>query len=201
MVNRILKIFIDFENEQIEYEFSLVESFFTLERIDTELEIESVNDKEMRLTIFGNKVKILAHIPYQYRINKNEETFILTVVYTDVETADRNIIPNHRIEIIEHTRYQETYGDDIKEETHYIYPIKYSIFPLSIINKNIYIIDVDTDLNQVTVRVGEDRNTGEVRTLDLNNEAQVGEYIQGGNTEESFYQKIAIVRLKLVSIK
>ena len=205
MVNRILKVLIEFnskecalESKRAIHDFALCEANFLVEDLDEYFKVEYVNDKFLRLTLYGDEVKVLFNVPYTYKSNSCPHT--ITLLYSDCELIDEMILPNYLLEINEHRTYEDSYSNNERENISYMEPITNNIFPLKIVDKNIYIKNIDIDNEKIDILCGENKDEGELKTVSQEIDVQFNKFDQGGNTEESFYRVTNVVKIRLIKL-
>ena len=205
MVNRVLKVLIEFNAKECSlnskraiYDFALVESNFLVNELDEYFTVEYINDKYVKLTLYGDEIKVLVNFPYVYRSNSCPH--LITLLYSDSEACDEMILPGYLLEINEHRVYEDSYSKNEKEDISYMEPITYNIFPLKIVDKNIYIKNIDIENMKIDVLCGENKDEGELKTVSKDIDVQFNRTEQGGNTEESFYHIVNFVNVRLIKL-
>ena len=206
MVNRVLKVLIEFNSKECSlnskravYDFALVESHFLVEELDEYFTVEYINDKFVKLTIYGDEIKVLVNFPYVYKSNSCPH--LITLLYSDSEEADEMVLPGYLLEINEHRIFEDSYSKNEREDISYMEPITGNIFPLKIVDKNIYIKNIDIDNLKIDVLCGESKEEGEQKTLSEDIDVQFNKSEQGGNTEESYYHIVNFVNVRLIKIE
>ena len=205
MVNRVLKVLIEFNTKECSlnskrtiYDFALVESNFLVNELDEYFTVEYINDKYAKLTLYGDEIKVLINFPYVYKSNSCPH--LITLLYSDSEVCDEMILPGYLLEINEHRIYEDSYSKNEKEDISYMEPITYNIFPLKIVDKNIYIKNIDIENMKIDVLCGENKDEGELKTVSKDIDVQFNRTEQGGNTEESFYHIVNFVNVRLIKL-
>ena len=205
MVNRVLKVLIEFNTKECSlnskrtiYDFALVESNFLVNELDEYFTVEYINDKYVKLTLYGDEIKVLVNFPYVYKSNSCPH--LITLLYSDSEVCDEMILPGYLLEINEHRIYEDSYSKNEKEDISYMEPITYNIFPLKIVDKNIYIKNIDIENMKIDVLCGENKDEGELKTVSKDIDVQFNRTEQGGNTEESFYHIVNFVNVRLIKL-
>ena len=115
MVNRVLKVLIEFNAKECSlnskraiYDFALVESNFLVNELDEYFTVEYINDKYVKLTLYGDEIKVLVNFPYVYKSNSCPH--LITLLYSDSEACDEMILPGYLLEINEHRIYEDSYS-------------------------------------------------------------------------------------------
>ena len=205
MVNRVLKVLIEFNAKECSlnskraiYDFALVESNFLVNELDEYFTVEYINDKYVKLTLYGDEIKVLVNFPYVYK--NNSCPHLITLLYSDSEACDEMILPGYLLEINEHRIYEDSYSKNEQEDISYMEPITYNIFPLKIVDKNIYIKNIDIENMKIDVLCGENKDEGELKTVSKDIDVQFNRTEQGGNTEESFYHIVNFVNVRLIKL-
>ena len=205
MINRVLKVLIEFNTKECSlnskravYDFALVESHFLVKELDEYFAVEYINDKYVKLTLYGDEIKVLMNFPYIYRSNSCPH--LITLLYSDSEACDEMILSGYLLEINEHRIYEDSYSKNEREDISYMEPITYNVFPLKIVDKNIYIKNIDIENMKIDVLCGENKDEGELKTISKDIDVQFNRTEQGGNTEESFYHIVNYVNIRLVKL-
>lgn len=205
MINRVLKVLIEFNvkecslnSKRVIRDFALCESSFFVDELDEFFTVEYINDKFLRLTIYGDEVKIFMDVPYVYKSNSCPH--LITLLYSDSEKGDEMVLPGYILEINEHRIYEDSYSKNEREIISYMEVFANNIFPLKIVDKNIYIKNIDINDMKIDVLCGENKDEGELKTITKDIDVQFNKSEQGGNTEESFYHIVNIVKIKLLKI-
>ena len=205
MINRVLKVFIEFNSKEcslnskrIVRDFALVESSFLVDELDEYFQVEYVNDKFLRLTLYGDEVKVLMDVPYIYKASGCPH--VITLLYSDSEKGDEMALPGYLLEINEHRIYEDSYSKNEREELAYMEPITNNIYPLQIVDKNIYIKNIDINTMKIDILCGENKDEGEMKTASKEIDVQFNRIEQGGNTEESFYHIVNVVKIRLIKL-
>ena len=206
MINRVLKVLIEFNSKEcslnskrVVRDFALCESSFLVEELDEYFKVEYINDKFLRLTIYGDEIKIFMDVPYVYKSSSCPH--LITLLYSDSEQGDEMVLPGYLLEINEHRIYEDSYSKNERENISYMEPFTNNIYPLKIVDKNIYIKNIDINDIKVDVLCGENKEDGELKTVSQEIDVQFNKSEQGGNTEESFYHIVNVVKIRLLKIE
>ena len=205
MINRTLKVLIEFNSKEcsiaskrIIKDFALCESSFLVEELDEYFKVEYINDKYLRLTIYGDEIKIFMDVPYVYK--NNSCPHLITLLYSDSEKGDEMVLPGYLLEVSEHRIFEDSYSKNERENISYMEPFTNNIFPLKIVDKNIYIKNIDINDMKIDVLCGENKDEGELKTVTKEIDVQFNQTEQGGNTEESFYHIVNVVKIRLIKL-
>ena len=169
-----------------------------MEALNEYFKVDYINDKYVKLTVYGDEIKVLMNFPYHY--HTNDCPHLITLLYIDIEEGDEMTLPNYLLEIEEHRINEDSYSKNERNEISYMEPITYNAFPLQIVDKNIYIKKIDIENKKVDVLCGENSDEGELRTVSLEIDGQFMDTLQGGNTEESFYHITNYIKIRLIEL-
>lgn len=205
MANRILKIIVDCDlnhemsekGNKLDYDFSLNESAFKIPKIGIEIKNLLVDLSYVNLEIDFEKVKIKYNEPLRMLVNKKEKNYLLTVLYTDVDDLDEIFLSDYHLEIEEYRAYQEMYENTEKECKSRLEVIENNSISLSLTMSNVYIQQIDTSKKEVVINIGESKKDFEQYILKEDSPITYHRFSQGGNTEESFFQKVIVIKVTL----